>query len=222
LNKSHYYARGLYGLWPANNGTGEQVMDISGNNRSAEKHLAVNFPSWSAGQKVGSGLRFAGAERMSADNRASALSANCSLLCWAYTNLDTNYECPLNHRSGGSNNTLMGVYFSSFGRIHWWCGGGTGNNTATGIHTLGKLACFVITRNSLGQGSLYMDGKLIQSVAGKTWGAVATPHCWWGYYIGGGLPALNGDIGLSALWDKRTLTAVEVKQLYQDQFSMVA
>ncbi|MBN1805310.1 MAG: hypothetical protein JW837_08675 [Sedimentisphaerales bacterium] len=219
LNKTHPLSRGLFGLWPADEGTGTRMADTSGNGRHG--NFSTGAPVWAAGRKLGSAVSFDGDDIVTVGS-LPLLSANCSLLVWSSCNTDSpNYECPLNCRSTGSNGDLFGVFYRPSGAIHWWCGGSGGNNSPGGVWSVGQLQCFVVTHDADGQGRLYIDGKLIQTAGGKTWSTGIALAIWWGKYVGAGLTPLNGLVEMSAVWDNKTLSACEVAQLYKEPFCML-
>lgn len=203
------------GLWLFNEGAGSRVNDLSGNGLTGDFAAGAASPSWGVG-KFGSAILFDGGDKITvAPSKLSPLSANCSMMVWALTNsVNPNYECPFNYRTNADNDDLIGVFFNTTTElIHWWCGGDGGNSTSGGVWNVGQLHRFVITHDSMGNGKLYIDGVLVQSVADKTWVTATSPLMYFGDFVGGGLGPLDGQIELAALWGKTTLTASQIAQL---------
>ncbi|MBN1807176.1 MAG: hypothetical protein JW837_18160 [Sedimentisphaerales bacterium] len=219
LNKNHDLAGGLQGLWIPNNLTGEILPDLSGGNNQGLK-ITATFPAWKGGYRHGPVLDFN--EHRLNGSKPTPLTSNCSILVWASHNAgsSTSYVCPFNHWNGGTS-SLMSVHFVWTGAFHWWCGGSGGNNSPSYVYTDDTLHCLVVTRNAAGVGKLYVDGELIQTVTGKSWGSTSTPVHTWGKYIGNDGYPFYGQIGPTAVWDKRTLSPADIKRLFRQPYTLI-
>lgn len=199
--------------------TGNKIFTLGGQERDGV-FVVGEEPSWD-NSKHGVALKFSGAQKISATENLSSLSANCSLMVLASCDTaNPDYECAYNYRTNAGNNDLIGVFFDGATHIiHWWAGGGSGKDSPVGQWITSKLYCFIVTHNSAGDAKLYVDGRLIDSAVGKTWTTGANPIMYWGKYVANTFP-LNGKISLSGLWN-HTLTSSQVVTLYNNPHGLI-
>lgn len=220
LNPAHPLSDGLVGCWVMNEGSGLYLHDYSGYGRHGIFGADDKAPTWGVSEK-GSTVLFAGDDDKIVGSNFLSLSADCSLLVWFYTNTASpSYECVFNCRTSADNSDLLGFFLNANGAVHWWVGGAGGEDTPEGTYVQSQWHCVVITHSLSGVGNFYIDGRLADTAAGKTWVTASTPLLGWGRYASDTLEFFDGGITCTYLWGTKTLTPQEVQQLYIEPYTM--
>jgi hypothetical protein len=210
LNKSHPLSRGIVGCWLMNEGGGNKVYDLSGNNNTG---IFYGNPTWVAG-KFGSCLSFDG--NVDYVNIAYILPTTGSISLWYYVKPYYDYQTILDN-SVNENYWEMWIYGD--GRLR----ARVQSDTADVQYDLDNLSGpnnwyhIVWVWNNTGAAWLYVNGILRNT---DTEGAMISAGT--NFYLAGGNAGNtkgNGTIDDVILYN-RALSAAEIHQIYREPFCM--
>lgn len=219
INAAHPLARGLVGLWPLNEGTGNLVVDLC---RANNGTFAVT-PPWAVGPRgwVLNPTQSAGQEAQ-IPHSAVLNVYPLSISVWFQITTATTNQALVNKYLSGSLNGYN-IFFNNETLCAWYIRDGSnlvydGGANPMGINGLndGKWHHYVLTVDEFG-GKAYVDTALLATRAwGGTPGNVTTTE---NFKIGRYTSTFNGKIDHVALYG-RSLSPAEVALLYAEPYCL--
>lgn len=227
LNKTHPLAKGMVACWLMNEGTGDKVFDLSGNQHHGTLTNMDPTTDWVAG-KDGWGLDFNGAnDRVILSNNMLRhfVDDKLSLSLWMLARDLSSVGQLL--MAGANSNASPGyrLYFIDATTIGFIVGNGTIRDSAYFplsspliINTWNHIA---VTADLALEKKLYLNGVLTNtlslSLGGSLKAATTTAHSFGGW--ASDTEIFNGKV-CSMYMHNRVLAASEVNQLYLNQYQM--
>ena len=222
MQRGHPLAQGLLGCWPAYEGTGPTLNDLSGNDTKGTLQAGA---SWVGGQS-GWALKGTGTSTsyIALGTPAWTVAGPCTFACWfrpagngaaglfkqGASSTTCNLQCGW-QRPASSNVLAMGWASIGLGLF--------GNTTLTANGTVWYHAAFVRAgKTGAWTWQMYLNGNLDASGSSATNPTGGTADSWLG-----NVPTSNPINGLEdgMLIYNRALAADEIRALYQDTWQMV-
>jgi hypothetical protein len=217
VNWSHPLARGLVGCYLMNEGGGDKIYDLSGNQYIGSFASGAAAPVWTPA-KFGTGLYFDGSDDWLGQAKCPVSGYPFTLSAWFNT---TDTAATSDHHiltlRGVSSDTYYGiaVRYNTFKGIA--IARNTNTSYASTLKTVndGKWHNITAVFESATSRTVYLDGVYqATSTSSVTFSGTA-------WYVGsrGGAGFFNGLIDNANVWN-RALSASEIAQLYREPFCM--
>lgn len=219
LNRRHPLNRGLVSYWLMNEGGGDTVSDISGNNLLGTFNAAGSYTWVGMGAPIrGAGLTFSVSANSRIETTKNPLSGEGTILfwlSWPWAIGDAHADRSVFSTAGGSHVDI--IYLNDGTQYRHRFGAGEQDLTYSPSWAADSIHCLVSTIKS-GDSRLYADGVLVNTEAAAA--AMPTGGTW----RFGGEPD-TFDIGpehtmmMFAAWD-RILNPSEIARLYYEPFCL--
>ncbi len=225
LNRSHPLARGLVGAWLMNEGSGQKICDLSGNQNTGTFATGSYLPAWTQG-KFGFALKFDGGDYIdcATPSTLNSLQVPMTISGWFKQNNTTGnqvifgqYNAPTNHKLIKMIRVESGTlkyYTSASNGAYQSCG--TLTPTVTNWHFFAIVVSGGISSPIV---TIYLDSA---SQSSSLSALSSTPDTTVPVHIGNDNRDWTGINGLidNLLIYNRVLSAAEVAKLYCEPFAM--
>ena len=208
LNRGHPLAKGLVGFWLMNEGGGNKVFDLSGNNNSGKFLAGLYSPSWSSG-RFGPALSFDGNDTVNLSSLITfAANTPYTVILWCYVNAwDAAYRFAISRGTSGVSEKIGTNNDAAYFLIRSVNSGAS--DITVSLPSAGAWHFLTLTRNLANKIDFYIDGGSPSRLYGD---AAQSDIAAWGKIGDASAQYWNGKIDNVMIFN-RALTAQEITWL---------